>query len=176
MRGSGHQAARPDAARPTRSVQARKPPQTEGDALGGGPTKVFRPPPPPSVFWVVSDGGGTWGAHGRKVALPPCRAAPLGCSATTLGACSIVPYQNVPTNAETQRSYPDFFVRRKRGLGKAETCPSSSHRSSFQPAPPRTSLQSTSTLPFAAHVCSSLEPHFEPFSRTSLPCANIGSG
>jgi len=34
---------RPDAARPTRSVQARKRPQTEGDALGGGPTKVFRP-------------------------------------------------------------------------------------------------------------------------------------
>ena len=77
--------------------------------------------PPPSVFWVVGDGGGTWGAHGRKVALPPCRAAPLGCSATTLGACFIGPYQKGPTNAETQRSYPDFFVRRNGRLSKAES-------------------------------------------------------
>ena len=100
--------------------------------------------------------------------MPPCRAAPLGCSATTLGACFIGPYQKVPTNAKTQRSYPDFFVRRNGRLGKAETCPSSSHRSSFQSAPPRTSLQSTSTLPFAAHVCSSLEPHFEPFTSCSF--------
>ena len=36
--GGLKEAARPDAARPTRSVQARKRPQTEGDALGGGPT------------------------------------------------------------------------------------------------------------------------------------------
>ena len=82
--------------------------------------------------------------------MPPCRAAPLGCSATTLGACFIGPYQNGGTNPETQRPYPDFFVRRNRRLSKAEKCPSSSHRSSFQSAPPRTSLQSTSTLPFAA--------------------------
>ena len=50
---------------------------------------MFRPNPAPlRVLWVVGDGGGTWGAHGRKVALPPCQAAPLGCSATTLGACA----------------------------------------------------------------------------------------
>jgi hypothetical protein len=73
------------------------------------------------VFWVVGDGGSTWGAHGRKVALPPRRAAPLGCSATTLGACFIGPYQKGPTNAETQRSYPDFFVRRNGRLSKAES-------------------------------------------------------
>jgi hypothetical protein len=53
--------------------------------------------------------------------LPPCRAAPLGCSATTLGACFIGPYQKVPTNAKTQRSYPDFFVRRNGRLSKAES-------------------------------------------------------
>ena len=67
--------------------------------------------------------------------MPPCRAAPLGCSATTLGACFIGPSQNGPTNAKTQRSYPDFFVRRNGRLSKAETCPSSSHRSSFRSAP-----------------------------------------
>ena len=53
--------------------------------------------------------------------MPPCRAAPLGCSATTLGACFIGPYQNGPTNAKTQRSYPDFFVRRNGRLSKAES-------------------------------------------------------
>ena len=53
--------------------------------------------------------------------MPPCRAAPLGCSATTLGACFIGPYQKVPTNAKTQRSYPDFFVRRNGRLSKAES-------------------------------------------------------
>jgi hypothetical protein len=53
--------------------------------------------------------------------LPPCRAAPLGCSATTLGACFIGPYQKGPTNAKTQRSYPDFFVRRNGRLSKAES-------------------------------------------------------
>ena len=42
--------------------------------------------------------------------MPPCRAAPLGCSATTLGACFIDPYQNVPTNADTQFLHPDFFL------------------------------------------------------------------
>ena len=53
--------------------------------------------------------------------MPPCRAAPLGCSATTLGACFIGPYQNGGTNPETQRSYPDFFVRRNGRLSKAES-------------------------------------------------------
>ena len=53
--------------------------------------------------------------------MPPCRAAPLGCSATTLGACFIGPSQNGPTNAKTQRSYPDFFVRRNGRLSKAES-------------------------------------------------------
>jgi hypothetical protein len=45
------------------------------------------------------------------------------CSATTLGlgACFIDPYQNGPTNAETQRSCPDFFVRRNGRLSKAES-------------------------------------------------------
>jgi len=64
----------------------------------------------------------------------------------------------------------------KRRLSKAETCPSSSHRSSFQSAPSRTSLQSTSTLPSTAHVRTSLEPHLEPFTSCSFcpddrPCA-----
>ena len=49
--GGLKKAARSDAARPIRSVQARhearKRPQTEGSALGGGPTKVFRPNPAP---------------------------------------------------------------------------------------------------------------------------------
>ena len=39
---------------------------------------------------------------------------------------------------------------------------SSSHRSSFQSAPPRTSLQNTSTLPFAAHVRTSLRVPSSP--------------
>jgi hypothetical protein len=64
----------------------------------------------------------------------------------------------------------------KRRLSKAETCPSSSHRSRFQSAPSRTSLQSTSTLPSTAHVRTSLEPHLEPFTSCSFcpddrPCA-----
>ena len=109
------------------SVQARKRPQAEGDALGGGPTKVFRPNPTPlRVLGRRRRGGhvgGAWEEGSIKVALPPCRAAPLGCSATTQGACFIDPYQHVPTNAETQRSYPDCFVRRNRRLSKAEKCP-----------------------------------------------------
>ena len=77
----------------------------------------------------------------------------------TLGACFIDPYQNVPTNAKTQRGGTCHWLAGKRRLSKAETCPSSSHRSSFRSAPSRTSLQSTSTLPFTAHMC---EPPSNP--------------
>ena len=45
--------------------------------------------PPPSVLWVVGDGESRPLAHVGTVALPPCLAAPHGCSATTLGACLI---------------------------------------------------------------------------------------
>ena len=53
--------------------------------------------------------------------MPPCRAAPLGCSATTLGACFIGPYQKVPTNAKTQRGGTCHWLAGKRRLGKAES-------------------------------------------------------
>ena len=53
--------------------------------------------------------------------LPPCRAAPLGCSATTLGACFIGPYQNGPTNAKTQRGGTCHWLAGKRRLSKAES-------------------------------------------------------
>ena len=76
--------------------------------------------PPPSVFWVVGDGEGWPLAHLGTVALPPCRAAPLGCSATTLGACFIDLNQKVPTNADTQRAEVHApLVGRKAGIGES---------------------------------------------------------
>ena len=99
MRDLGGQAGRGFAARPgqpDRHKHANAPKQRM-TLSGAAQRRCSAQTPPPSVFWVVGDGGGTLGAHGRKVALPPCRAAPLGCSATTLGACFIGPYQKVPT-------------------------------------------------------------------------------
>jgi hypothetical protein len=63
-------------------------------------------------------------AHLGTVALRPlrpCRAAPLGCSATTLGACFIGLNQNGPTNADTQRGSTCPWSAGIRGLGKAES-------------------------------------------------------
>jgi hypothetical protein len=74
-------AARPDAARPTRSVQARKRPQTEGDALGGGPTKVFRLNPAPlRVLGRRRRGGDVRGAweEGSIAPVPSSPAQVLG--------------------------------------------------------------------------------------------------
>ena len=75
--------------------------------------------PPPSVFWVVGEGGSSRLAHVGTVALPPCRAAPPGCSATTLGACFMDPYLNGPTNADTQLACPDFFGPQETSVGVA---------------------------------------------------------
>jgi hypothetical protein len=47
--------------------------------------------------------------------LPPCRAAPLWCSATTLGACFIEPNQKGETNPDRALA-PRLFVRRKRAI------------------------------------------------------------
>ena len=110
MRDLGGQAGRGFAARPgqpDRHKHANAPKQRM--TLSGAAQRrcSAQTPPASPCSGVVGDGGGTWGAHAawaEKVALPPCREAPLGGSATTLGACSIDPYQNVPTNAETQRS------------------------------------------------------------------------
>ena len=52
----------------------------------------------------------------------------------------------------------------RRSSGRKLKCPSSSHRSSFQSASSRMSAGSTSALPFAAQVRSSLETHFELFT------------
>jgi hypothetical protein len=60
-------------------------------------------------------------AHVGTVALPPCRAPLLGCSATTLGACFIDSNQNGPTNAETQRRGTPPWSAGIRGLGEAES-------------------------------------------------------
>ena len=76
--------------------------------------------------------------------------------------CRRTPKLSAPT--------PTFFVRRNGRLGKAETCPSSSHRSSFQSAPPRTSLQS-SHLDFTVHrACANLPrtPPLDPYTSCSL--------
>ena len=52
-------------------------------------------------------------------------------------------------------------------------CPISSHRSSFQSASSRMSAGSTSTLPFAAQVRSSLETHLEPFTSCCSFAASL---
>jgi hypothetical protein len=90
MRGSGRQAGR-GARRPTRSVKARKRPQTEGDALGGGPTKVFRLNPAPlRVLGRRRRGvhvGGAW-EEGSIAPVPSSPARVLGDH--PLGACFIL--------------------------------------------------------------------------------------
>jgi hypothetical protein len=87
---------------------------------------VLRPNPAPlRVLGRRRRRGGGWPlAHLGTVALRPlrpCRAAPLGCSATTLGACFIGLNQNGPTNADTQRGSTCPWSAGIRGLGKAES-------------------------------------------------------
>ena len=152
----------PDAARPARSVQARKRPQTEGDALrsGAAQRKVLRAKPHPYLRVLgrrAARGGGRGlvvGAPGHGSIAPVCRAPPLGCSATTLGACFIDPYQNVLTNAETQRGGTPPWSAGMRGLGKAESTQARATRQiellvdTFSHE-----LAKRLDVPFAAHVC-----------------------
>jgi hypothetical protein len=88
---------------PDRYKHVNNPKQRATLSGAGGATKVLRPNPAPlRVLGRRRRGELAIGTRGHdSTVLPPCRAAPLGCSATTLGACFIDPYQNVPTNADT---------------------------------------------------------------------------
>jgi hypothetical protein len=109
-------AARPDAARaqPDRYKHVNAPKQ-RATLSGGGPTKVFRPNPAPlRVLGHRRRGEHVRGAWEEGSIAPRAEQPRSGARRpTTLGACFIGPYQDGPTTAETQRSYPDFFVRRK---------------------------------------------------------------
>jgi hypothetical protein len=116
-------------------------------------------------------------AHLGTVALRPlrpCRAAPLGCSATTLGACFIGLNQNGPTDADNQRGSTCPWSAGIRGLGKAESAQArATDRIFSRHHPSRTSLQS-SHLDFTVHrACANLPrtPPLDPYTSCSLAFA-----
>jgi hypothetical protein len=105
--------------------------------------------------------------------LPPYRAAPFGCSATTLGACFIGPYQNGPTSVLSSCT-PTCFCPQETGDWEKLKVPKLEPQIEFSVGTFShvTSLQSTSTLPFAAHVRTALKPHFKPFTSCSVCTAD----
>ena len=177
-------ASRHARARPDRSVHAREPPVApkKRATLSGARPNEGAPPkprPPPCSGSSATGGAHEGGAHGRKVALPPCRAAPLGCSATTPGACFIDPYQNGPTNAGYSALLPRLFCPQEYGDWAKLKVPKLEPQ--IEVSVGTSSHELAKHLDFTvrrscAHIHPLIKPHFEPFTsclflprRSALP-------